>query len=295
MRRISSAAWVLKITPSKCGSMASSLEGWMLSQAHPDRTFPPHRPSLSSTDEVKHPVEDLLMRIRAGLGSRIFEPADQEAEPPHLGNVPEEPGTPVALFQEMAHEIPVLSPGELRSEEALDDLMREVLIRHVIPPERLQTLDLHQVRLPEDGILGQKERTESFFRIRNPEPGGGRLEVGAKPALGGVQCLDELWRGAGERMTAAESVVGRGNDEQLLLAARPLGETLGLRDRHALVFGAVHDQPGRAASRGGGEEIQLGPVLLDVAEQTEPESQPLPGAGVDDGQLPLAAPVLLLL
>jgi hypothetical protein len=62
--------------------------------------------------------------------SRCLETAHQKAEALRSGSLLQEVRAAGAPFQEMAHEGPNLMPGELRSEEAQDDLVREVLVRH---------------------------------------------------------------------------------------------------------------------------------------------------------------------
>ncbi len=46
----------------------------------------------------------------------------------------EEPRAAAAASQQVPYELPGFPPGELGAEKALDDLVREVLVRHVIPP-----------------------------------------------------------------------------------------------------------------------------------------------------------------
>ena len=62
------------------------------------------------------------------------------------------------------------------------------------------------------------------------------LKVSAKPALGGVEGLNELRRGTGEGVPAAESVAGAGNHQQLVRAAGHLRQPPALLDGHALVL-----------------------------------------------------------
>src|SRR5215203_4541566 len=85
------------------------------------------------------------------------------------------------------------------------------------PQEGLNQLDLHELWLPKGGNLGQENDFAVLALIletRNREKGvwadarGCRcaLQVRPIPALSGVQRLDELRRGPGERMAAAEGM-----------------------------------------------------------------------------------------
>src|SRR6185295_7405861 len=96
MRRMSSAACVLKITPSTCGSMASSLEGGtpMLSQACPSRT-PAARQPAAAADEAEEAVQDLLRGTAIGTigaGDDRFETGGQAMDFLSVGDLPDEPG-----------------------------------------------------------------------------------------------------------------------------------------------------------------------------------------------------------
>src|SRR5215218_9374539 len=85
-----------------------------------------------------------------------------------------------------------------------------------------------------------------FWKLETAKRGCRRLQVRPIPTLGSVQRPHELRRGAGEGVAAAEGVVGPGNDEQLRLARRPLGEAAALGSGHAFIVRAMDDQPGRA-------------------------------------------------
>jgi hypothetical protein len=114
----------------------------MLSQARADRASPSRRPPVpAAADETKDVVQDLLGGTGRQAGAARFQILDQEVKSLPIGDLPDEQGAAGTLPQEMAYELPVLPPGELRSEEALDDFVREVLIRHVIHPRK--KADLH--------------------------------------------------------------------------------------------------------------------------------------------------------
>src|SRR5262245_739193 len=77
------------------------------------------------------------------------------------------------------------------------------------------------------------------------------LQVQPVPALGGVERLNELRRGTGERVAAAEGVIGTGNQPQLLFASRGLEERPSFAGGDALIVLAVNDQPGCLTDAGG--------------------------------------------
>ncbi|HEY7213122.1 MAG TPA: hypothetical protein VIC28_00760 [Thermoanaerobaculia bacterium] len=124
--------------------MASSLAGRtpMLSQC-PGRTPAARQAVAAAADEAEDAVQDLLRGAAIGTigGGDGFQTVNQAVEVPPMGDLPDEAAAARASPQEVAHDLPVLSPGELRPEEALDDLVREVLIRHVIPPGNHKTFN----------------------------------------------------------------------------------------------------------------------------------------------------------
>ena len=113
----------------------------MLSQARSDRASPPPKPAAAAADQAKDAVKGLLGRTGREAGDARFEIVGQQAELLPLRDLPDKPGASRALPQEMANELTILPRGELQSEEALDDLVREVLVLHVILPEK--NPDLH--------------------------------------------------------------------------------------------------------------------------------------------------------
>src|SRR6476469_514501 len=118
--------------------------------------------------------------------------------------------------------------------------------------------------LPEDRFLGQNGRKKNVRDSKTPNRGNRSrmagtkifrrmvrppfektlkksLKVSAEPALGGVEGLNELRRGAGEGVAGAEGVIGSRDHQDLVLAS---GQPPARLDRHGLVLVAVDDQPG---------------------------------------------------
>jgi folate-binding protein YgfZ len=61
-----------------------------------------------------------------------------EAQP--MGDLVDKTGAGSAAAEQMADELSILSSGELRLEEAFDGLVREVLVLHAIPPEKVKSI-----------------------------------------------------------------------------------------------------------------------------------------------------------
>jgi hypothetical protein len=97
---------------------------------------PRTRAGLLLLDELKNPPQDHPERVRVEAESGVFETADQKPEVLPLGDRLKPPRALGTLSQEVPHEIPGLVPGELRPEETFNDVHREMLIRHVIPPQK---------------------------------------------------------------------------------------------------------------------------------------------------------------
>jgi hypothetical protein len=110
----------------------------MLSQALSARASP-RRPVLFGFHEIQNPLQDPPLDAGSEAGCRLVGAADQEPEILSLDGRPEDLGASGALPEEVPYEIPGLSSGELRMEEPCDDLVREVLVRHVVPPEGHQS------------------------------------------------------------------------------------------------------------------------------------------------------------
>lgn len=82
----------------------------MLSQAGSGRASPSRQPAAASADEAKHAIQDRLGGNGFNAGDSRFEIASQSLESLPMGDLPDEAGASRALPQEMAHELPVLSP-----------------------------------------------------------------------------------------------------------------------------------------------------------------------------------------
>src|SRR5215217_3752442 len=119
-----------------------------------------------------------------------------------------------------------------------------------------------------------------------------------EPSLCSVEGLDQPRSGTGERVPAAERVIGVGDGQELGRRGGSMrgktGEPLSFDGGYALVLVAVDDEPRRPPVRRRGQEVELGAVRFQVLQQAEAEGELLAGAGVDHRQLAVAPPGLLL-